>query len=189
MKHTLLFNLLFFSVAGCTAMESNINSNNDTTVGGEIILRDDISIEKNFGDLMKKLDLSKDIPDVYIANKSGSEYLRLGFYPGDAKNIFSFFEISKASIVGKNQQISQSSFTSFITESGIGLNMSQKELVRKKGKRYKETKLPNGIKLRYEVSEKTDRSFLGRYKMPLYFAEYSFENDKLVKFIFGFEYP
>lgn len=31
--------------------------------------------------------------------------------------------------------------------------------------------------------------FLNRYNMPIYYAEYNFENAYLKRFEFGFEYP
>ena len=31
--------------------------------------------------------------------------------------------------------------------------------------------------------------FLEKYNMPIYFAEYTFDQDKLCKIYFGFEYP
>lgn len=102
------------------------------------MLKNCTSIEKNFGNIMNKLDMSKDFPDVCFSNTTGTENLRLIFYPGDAKN-----------------SINDSSRTT----------------------------------IRYVTDEKRDKDFLRRYNIPSYCSQYTFQNGKLLKFSFGFEYP
>lgn len=45
------------------------------------------------------------------------------------------------------------------------------------------------IEYRMDMEQGPKSEFLYRYNMPIYFAQYDFKNNKLQKFIFGFEYP
>ena len=184
LRPILLFSQLCLVVASCNAKLST--ESHDTTINGKIKLRNSASAESNLGDAMARLDTTKDLPDVFFKNKTGTEFLRLVFFPGDNKNTFSVFEVSKANA---NQNASSSSFANFTTESGIKLGLSKAEVIKRSGKDYKEIKSENATKLRYEIDEKKDKEFLTRYNMPLYFVEYIFKNDLLEKYTLGFEYP
>jgi len=70
-------------------------------------------------------------------------------------------------------------------ESGIKLGISKKYLIKIKGNSFVET---NHV-LRYEISDYEKSHFLGKYNLPIYFAEYTFDQDKLSKIYFGFKYP
>jgi len=182
-----VFEFLFFAALFSACDSKSEHPTLDTTINGVVLLRNSASIERNFGDLMKKIDLKKDIPDVRIKNQSGTQYLRLAFYPGDNKNVFSLFEVSNNSLGSQNAL--SSSILNFDTESGIKLGLSKTEVINKKGNNYQESKKGDLIKLRYEIDEKKDKKFLDKYNMPLYVAEYFFKNDVLETFSFGFEYP
>ena len=71
------------------------------------------------------------------------------------------------------------------TESGIKLGISKKDLIKIKGNNFVET---NHV-LRYEISDYEKSHFLEKYNLPIYFAEYTFDQDKLSKIYSGFEYP
>jgi hypothetical protein len=43
--------------------------------------------------------------------------------------------------------------------------------------------------LQYEIRDADNDPDLKAYGYPVYYAEYEFEDDKLVRFRFGFEYP
>ncbi len=82
----------------------------------------------------------------------------------------------------------RTSLVGFSTESGIALGMSKDRLTAIKGKSHQVIRRGNAETLHYTISD-PGNSFLRRYNMPLYRAEYRFVNDKLIRFAFGFEYP
>lgn len=188
-KVNILFLLFNFISIVCGAKQNADSVCHDTTINRMIVLRNSFSIEKNLGDIVSKLNKDKDLPEVYFKNKSGTECLRLIFFPGDAKNIISLFEVSKVGLINKPSKSWQSNFSSFFTESGIKLGMTMSDVVGKKGNNFKKTSNGGLIVLRFSIDEKRDPKFLNTYNMPLYIAEYTFKNNLLVKFIFGFEYP
>jgi len=118
------------------------------------------------------------LPYVNVINDDKSELLRLFYYPGDAYNDFSYFEISYL----KNSFIEGSKFISsnckkFVTENKIELGVTKNYLIQIKGQKYK-----SEIKEGYECL-----SYIGP---DLYKEEYFFNNSsQLVKFGFGDLYP
>ena len=76
------------------------------------------------------------------------------------------------------------------TESGIKIGISKKELLAIKGDDFTNKQVGNQEVLSYKIDDFSSSSFLKKYNMPVYFAEYWFTNDdRLVKYKFGFEYP
>ena len=146
------------------------------------------SITAHVGDLMTKIDPEKALPDVYLANKDESQYLRLVFFPGSAKNSFGFFEVGEMTERQRNEKPVSTSFAVFRSESGIALGMSKDQLTAIKGNNYQVTMGNSKVTLRFTISDSVN-VFLRRYNMPLYRAEYSFVRNKLICFSFGFEYP
>lgn len=141
-------------------------------------------------DIMRHLNLNKDIPDIYISNKSNSEYCRMFFFPGSTKNYFSLFEVGSCKNLNQNiRLINEKECKRFITESNIKLGMSYEDIINIKGEQFKEIKKNDTLILYYELNDYPKNSFLKRYNMPTYYAEYTFYKNKLYKFIFGFEYP
>ena len=188
-KGNILFIFLKIISIVCFANQNVDSIIHDTTINSKIILRNSISIEKNLGDVMPKLNSDKDLPDVYFRNKSGTEYLRLVFFPGDVNNTVSLFEVSKADLSSAPLKSYQSVFPYFLTESGIKLGMTISDVVGKKGNQFKKASKGKMIVIKYSIDYEDNPKFLAAYNMPLYIAEYTFKNGILVKFIFGFEYP
>jgi len=140
------------------------------------------------GDIMPLLDADADLPDAYLINKSGNEYIQVIFFPGSEANSFSQFVVGYSSDLSHHASLKPIPFDGFITESGIRLSLSKEDVIAKKGMSYKEQMNSGQQILTYELSDNTS-DFLKRYNMPSYITEYWFKDDKLIKYKFGFEYP
>ena len=173
----------------------------DTTVNSRIILENDNSVLKNFGDIshLVRPDTGKIMirfPVVYYKNKSGTQFLRMELHPGNCSNQFSKFTIGYIKYIPEKEPLNQSNFINFYTESGIKLGMSLEEVQKIKGYFYNSADLENTRVLIYKIEEHVcingdyifTSKFLERYGLPVYTAYYWFKNDKLVKFEYGFEY-
>jgi hypothetical protein len=158
----------------------------DSTVNTIIRLKNENSSIK-FYPLIKKnklLDYVRESPVKFFSNNSNTEYLLAYNYEGDVEDSFSCFEIG---IINKDFELkgAETEYDSFKTESGIKLGISLKELEKIKGKDYIQE---NNI-ITYQISDSNGSSFLKNYNMPFYFMSFEFNDNKLVKYKFGFSYP
>ncbi|MDR0828750.1 MAG: hypothetical protein LBN95_01370 [Prevotellaceae bacterium] len=160
----------------------------DTTVNNVILLENDVSISKTFGDLMKSL-TGSELPSVYFSNTLKTQYLKLTFFNGNKRNCFSRFEIGYIANLQNVRVENSSNFDKFYSENGIVLGMQKSELLEKKGENYVKTSQNGIILLTYSIDDFDKSQFLKRYNMPLYTAEYWFKDNVLIKFAYGFEYP
>lgn len=182
--------LLILSCKTHSIKSVNSISTVDTSINNQLILRNANSIERTIGDIMQKLDKNKDLPDVYFSNSSRTEVLRMVFFPGDHNNQISIFEVIKGDLFDSIVSAPVVKYNSFVTESGIGIGMSKLNVIKKKGNSYLTSKDKSGLEvLRYTYDKTNDPIFLTRYNMPSYFAEYCFNDNVLVRFAFGFDYP
>ncbi len=197
----LVFNFIYNFIF-CNDLELNPDSNTiyswpdsilrkvdftpDTTINFILMLNSPTSITKNLGDVSRYRDSTQDLPDVYL--KGDLSYIRLVFFPGDVKNNVMQFEVGKSE-TKLNKRYFPGGYKHIQTESYIEIGDSIPWIISKKGGDYTLIPSKEFRILRYEISDFKTNSFLKRYNMPVYFAEYTFKNDKLVKFIFGFEYP
>lgn len=100
-------------------------------------------------------------------------------HPGSIK-----FEVSEIKIIADlNRHLPISYPGSAITQKGIYLGMSKEELISKLG----QPKV--GLNDILEYKAKNDAGILAKYNMPIYYGKYTFRQNKLVSFSFGFEYP
>jgi hypothetical protein len=150
------------------------------------MLNSPTSITKNLGDVSRYRDSTQDLPDVYL--KGDLSYIRLVFFPGDVKNNVMQFEVGKSE-TKLNKRYFPGGYKYIQTESYIEIGDSLPWIISRKGKNYTIIPSHEFRILRYEINDFDTNPFLKRYNMPVYFAEYTFKNDELVKFIFGFEYP
>lgn len=158
----------------------------DSSISSKIYLHNPSSTRENLGDIMSMVDANKDLPDAFF--KSGEEYLQVIVFPGNETNSISQFVVGYSSNLPKSEKLNPLEITSLQTESGVELGMIKKDLISIKGSSYKEEMVDGQQRLSYEINESTS-SFLNRYNMPVYIAEYWFKDDKLYKYKFGFEYP
>jgi len=160
----------------------------DSSISSKIYLHYPSSTTENLGDIMSMVDANKDLPDAFFKSQSGEEYLQVIVFPGNEANSISQFVVGYPSNLPKSEKLKPLEMTSLQTESGVKLGMRKKDLISIKGSSYKEEMVDGQQRLSYEISKSTS-SFLNRYNMPVYIAEYWFKEDKLYKYKFGFEYP
>ena len=161
----------------------------DTTINKKLVLRNWQSIEREFGDIMSLVKDSDDGPFVYFKNKTGTEYLKMYFFPGNIVNEFSFFEIGKMSDKVK-PLVHESKFKSFYTESGIGLGITKAQLIAIKGDFFRDSTKNGFTILKYEIDNSGNSKYLKRHKEFAYLAEFFFDHHgRLARIRFGFEYP
>jgi len=157
----------------------------DTTLNNKLKLLDPASVRQNLGDQNGKLIDDSKASRVQFANSSNSEYLILYHLAGSNANSFNEFEIGN--LKAKNKSFKTTAFASFSTESGIQIGMGKDALITIKGKEFTTAKRGGYTILRYSTKiGRFGSGILQRYNMPIYEAEYSFSENKLVKFIFGF---
>jgi hypothetical protein len=190
-------NLIVLLITFCVLCNFNKGSNKttackifepDTTINNVILLENDVSISKTFGDLMKSL-TGYELPYVYFSNTLQTQYLKLTFFNGNKRNCFSRFEIGYIADLQNVRVKNSSNFDKFYSETGIVLGMQKSELLEKKGEKYVKTSQNGVILLTYSIDDFDKSQFLKRYNMPLYTAEYWFKDNVLIKFAYGFEYP
>jgi len=142
------------------------------------------SVRKQFGDLKPFVkDSSSSLPYAEFLNDKGTEKLTVYlFYGTDYNELYQFMVEASSS---KDKKLKRLKDAFFSTENNIKLGISKDELVKIKGNDF--TEIDNVIK--YILSDYEKSCFLQKYNLPEYFAEYTFNKDKLTKIYFGFKYP
>jgi len=161
----------------------------DTSLNNKLFLNDPASTVRAFGNITPLLNHDSAFPDVYFLGSSGEQYLRMIILPGSTINSVSQFEVGYSSSLSNKNNKRPSNFPSFVTENKTRLGITKDELVTIKGDKYTEIKKDNAIIVRYVLNDFDNSSFLRRYNMPVYFAEYWIQENKLIRYRFGFEYP
>lgn len=157
----------------------------DSTVNNILILNNVESSKKFYSAIYSKkvINFLRESPVIGFTNKEASEYLLLYQYEGGIENAFSCFEIGDTTSV--ENELTTTNYNNFKTESGIMLGMSLDDLIRIKGKSYKKQK----NKITYQITDYSSSDFLKKYNMPAYFFECTFDEKKIVKIKYGFDYP
>ncbi|PWK52891.1 hypothetical protein C8D97_104109 [Pleionea mediterranea] len=114
-------------------------------------------------------------------NKQKSEMIKLTTYPGGVNYHFSYIEVSKTNNTDYPSLFKNTS--QFATHKGIKLGLSKSEVTSILGEPIQANK--NYIMYKSINND----SLLKYYNMPIYKAEYWFNNDQLVEFKFGFINP
>jgi hypothetical protein len=123
-----------------------------------------------------------------IFNNKKSEMLSLIIHPGDIRHTISEFKVRKPLKVDK-MTIHLTKIDYFISGKGIRLGLKKKQVTDILGSSFIETKSGNITTLKYKLDDFSQSEFLQSYNMPIYYGEYKFEDDKLIEFAFGFQYP
>jgi hypothetical protein len=174
----------FKNPGGHNVIPPCVFSNPDTSLCG-IKLRDDNSTRSILG---IKTKLEGDSTH-YFYSKNKDQVLGLTIHPGDGTNVVSIFEIKYP---GKQRPPHKEiSVNSFITEKGICLGITRQILVKLLGQCYTLRTRKGVTTLSYRLDNGKDSrtKLLERQDMPVYYATYDFQSDKLIRFEFGFEYP
>ncbi|MFZ4414741.1 MAG: hypothetical protein ACOYOV_16775 [Bacteroidales bacterium] len=161
-------------------------SSPDTSVFG-IKLNDSQSKINQVGDQFELRNDNEDLPYEKFCSLDKQQILTLFFHPGGSKNEFSEFQLTYYS---KKDAAAVVKTAVFKTEKGIELGLSMQKLIAVLGYCFKTVKTNKNTEIiKYQIDDFKHSEFLKRYNMPLYYAEYEFKNDKLIRFRFGFEYP
>lgn len=155
----------------------NISGFYDSSING-IEFNDCDTITRLFGDSFKLLPDNDDLPSLQIINKSKTQLLTMYMWNGNAECDFSQYQVEYCLATLKFLQkpfILPSE--KFITSRDICLGITISALKKRIGE-------PSLI-------EKDNELIVYSYQQfdDLYFADYYFKNDTLVKFRFGNEYP
>ena len=161
----------------------------DTSINGLLFLNNAASIQSVFGNIMPLTNKNADLPYLYVISNKKKEYLKLVVFPGSSANNVSQFEVGYAPSLSGMDIKQTSNDEHFMTESMIMLGMSKSEIIKTKGSSYVTIQKGNEQTLRYFIDNYDRSTFLKRYNMPIYFAEYVITNDHLIRYSFGFEYP
>ena len=119
-----------------------------------------------------------------------AETLTLTQHPGDGKNQISVFSVAHSDKADHGYK--QLKVETFQTEKGIKLGLTKPQLVEKLGNCYAVIdSTENCIELYYRIENPKDSKtkILESNNMPVYYATYTFCNNKLRYYEFGFEYP
>ena len=154
------------------------------------VLESRSSIESVYGDIMgDSANAEKGYETFYFSNVDTSEYLKLIFFPGNTRNAFSRFVVSKFDTRPENRRLYYSQCPTFVTENQIKLGITLAELEEIKGVEYLQTKEGDLDVYAYSYTIDPESEFYRKYRMPVYSEVYRFRDGKLVAFEFGFEYP
>lgn len=157
----------------------------DTSVFGVILYDRETSIAQLGSDFSPKDD-GKDMPREHFCNEDRTQTLTAFFHYGGVRNEVSEFEV-RAYQPTDTARVLRS--RAFITNSDIRLGLLFADVTAMKGPCYKTEANQDITIIKYHLDDFLNSSFLQRFNMPSYYAEYEFEEDLLVRFRFGFEYP
>jgi hypothetical protein len=159
-------------------------TNPDTSVCG-IKIRDAASAAAIIGNSP-----ADSLGQYHFYSKLEAETLTLVQHPGDAKNQISIFKVAYSDKASYSYR--QLPLHAFSTEKGIRLGMSKKQLLEKLGTCYNpldSTRNSMVLSYRIEAPKDSKTRLLATNSMPIYYASYKLNNDKVVALEFGFEYP
>lgn len=171
-------------------MPSSIPKEVDIGVNG-IFISDNYGVGKILGDSLNLLKATTHMPFPHInyVNKDSTELLVLISHHGAYKYEFSEFRITKFNQPFREEYTVLSNVVKFTTYKGLSLGMNVSEFRKIFGFHF--YMLPEGdtIEYVYQLRDDENSPFLEFYNMPIYYGNYTFKNDQLIKIEFGFKYP
>jgi len=138
--------------------------------------------------LMNLEDVDKYIYDGSLTffNCEKKIYFRMTHYPGDPKYKMSLFEIGYISTL--DTMVFYEYDGLFVTNNHTALGDTVKKIVESHGYPHQISTIKNYKVYQYRV-DNSNSKFVQENNEYAYIMEYWFKNGKLVKLIFGFEYP
>ena len=149
---------------------------------------DNFCLLSNENPLTNKEDFDKYYHEdcLIFINKEKSMYLRMTHYPGDSKYNMSLFEVGYISTI--DTSVSCEYDGSFITNNNTELGEAEENIIELQGNPLRILFIGN-CKVYYYKVEESSSKFVEENGECAYIIEYWFADGKLVKLIFGFEYP
>ena len=173
----------------------------DLSIGG-VELENPDSFRKIFRNL--KLDWEGSMPEgvLRLSDAKQKKTLYFIFHPGSLTDSVAEAEVVELGQKGLSDEMLHGSanlvgdynirLPDLVSEKGIRLGLTEKQVVDILGKPNKRIASSKGIKLFYQedinLETETDET-LKAINMPFYYGEYEFEKGHLKRFAFGFEYP
>jgi hypothetical protein len=155
----------------------------------DIYIRDPESSTSVLGHNINLIESEVEFPHINVLNRNKIEVLVLIFHYGDFRYSFSEFKVLPVSPDFNEEAFHFKNIESFKTGKNISLGLTKEIVVSILGQGYQENVYGDGEILEYTIDNFKSSPFLKYYNMPSYYGEYFFENNKLVKFYFGFKYP
>ena len=181
----LLLSLLH--ITPCFAQPEEIPQSADISVNN-IFLIDKPSQEKILGKNVKFVEQDDSHPTVIFTSSSGNEFLSIITFEGGSGEVYEF-EISYSTKT-KTLAPKLKNIRNFHSGKNIQLGMSKTQLFSTLGKPQLHSSKGKLETYEYRIEDlESKNKFLTYYNMPIYFGNYTFKNNKLIKFRFGFEYP
>lgn len=179
--------LLLAASAANAASEIGLPSQADLAISG-VLLNDPPSAKNPWNITIELDDPDNDHPKAYVCNQDKTERLALVFYEGDTANIVSEFKVERVTTRYVDCVLPAQPLSRFVTAKGIRLGMLKSELINILGQGYGEHQQPDETVLSYRIDHQ-DSDFLLRQNAPAYYGQYHFQDNRLVRFAFGFEFP
>lgn len=157
----------------------------DLSVAG-IKLMDAVSATSVVGPDVEIKEVEDDLPNARFVTKDGAQELVVFSNYSAAGDEFSEFEVKMAG--SEAMTLPDLPLAAFKSERGIELGISARDLVQKLGTCTKARERTQGGEfIQYEITYDQMGADLRALGFPTYFAEYEFQNDKLIRFRFGLE--
>ncbi len=181
---------LLVLVAGTgIASAACLPTNPDIAIYG-VELGDPLSAALQLGSSYELVEDDGGLPFAVFTNAAETEVLKLYKHHGDKSGSFREVEVLATGDLESDVDATVLDTPHFRTGRGIKLGLSRKEVVDRFGPCAATGNTETGADvIRYEITDIATSDLLKAQNMPLYYAEYAFEQDKLVRFVFGFSYP
>jgi hypothetical protein len=155
----------------------------DTTVNGILKLHDGQSVKHFYDNVnnIRMIDSLRSSPVAMFLNRNKTQYLKAYQYEGGTKNAFSLFEFGYVDSSIPLARAHMTAYDGFSTESGITLGSAFSGFLIAPD-------APVAIDTTVRIRT-SSHDFVLRHNMPAYEMQATFRSGKLVKLIYGFEYP
>ncbi len=157
------------------------------TVAAGVQLRDTASAIAVLGRIPSEdlLEDHRDMPRASFFNSDKTEVLTVYKHYGGYRNEYCEMRISVPDTELVRASLSLAHFTS---GRGVKLGLSEEDIVRMFGSEAVRRNVDMNVTLSYSITDFSS-SFLQRFNYPSYYARFIFDQDRLIDYRFGFEYP
>lgn len=183
---------LVLAASACMALPTSASAKcrmkqPDLSISG-IHLTDSDSAIRVVGASPPLVETEDDLPHARFVSTNGSQELVLFSHYGAMSDEYAEAEVRVAG--PEALALTYLPVESFKTGRGVELGMSSAQVLGLFGSCLKSRqKSGSGLFLEYEIENADRDSELKGYGFPIYYAEYEFKNDKLIRYRFGFAYP
>jgi hypothetical protein len=128
----------------------------------------------------------RDMPRASFYNNDSTEVLTVYKHYGGYRNEYCELRISAPDTGFVRAALPMAHFTS---GRGVKLGLSEEDIVRTFGSEAVARFGDEYVMLTYAIKDFASSPFLQRFNYPSYYAKFTFEQDRLIDYRFGFEYP